>query len=315
MEDNSVDCIITDPPYNIGIDKWDKIDDYINWLIKIFKECERIVKTNGTVWFFHMRFTVLSELHSRISKESNLQHKQLIIINKGIQSIAGRAGNSLRSYPRATEYLQFYTFEDSTGLSKIYSDVSNFSSIKEYLKQQKKQSGLTNKDFNLIFSEYTNKDGCKDRSVIEHYFGNSQWVFPTEELYKNVLQKTGFFKKPYVELKQEYKEYKDKYEGRIEGYESQRYTFNMESGVTDVWNINFYEDRILHTSPKPLKLMKRIVHTASKEGDIILDPFMGSGSTAVACQKLNRNFVGFELEQKYVDIANKRLQQHTLEVT
>jgi len=51
---------------------------------------------------------------------------------------------------------------------------------------------------------------------------------------------------------------------------------------------------------------------ATNEGDTVLDPFMGSGTTAVACKQLQRNFIGFELSQKYVDIANRRLQQDTL---
>jgi len=48
---------------------------------------------------------------------------------------------------------------------------------------------------------------------------------------------------------------------------------------------------------------------ATNEGDTVLDPFMGSGTTAVACKQLQRNFIGFEISQKYVDIANKRLAQ------
>jgi len=54
----------------------------------------------------------------------------------------------------------------------------------------------------------------------------------------------------------------------------------------------------------------QIVRTATKEGDIVLDPFMGSGTTAVACTKLGRNFIGFEIEPKYVEMANKRIAQH-----
>lgn len=63
--------------------------------------------------------------------------------------------------------------------------------------------------------------------------------------------------------------------------------------------------------------MEYITNTFSKPNDLILDPFIGSGTTAVACAKHQRNFIGFELEQKYVDIANKRvkpwLQQERLQ--
>ena len=62
-----------------------------------------------------------------------------------------------------------------------------------------------------------------------------------------------------------------------------------------------------HLTPKPLLLIKKLIKNSSNENDIVLDPFMGSGTTAVACKELNRRFVGFEIMQKYVDIANDRL--------
>ena len=67
-----------------------------------------------------------------------------------------------------------------------------------------------------------------------------------------------------------------------------------------------------HPTQKPVELCRWILEKYSNEGDTVLDPFMGSGTTAVACKQLQRNFIGFELSQKYVDIANRRLQQDTL---
>ena len=113
VENKSIDAIITDPPYNINKDDWDRIDNYIDWFIDFSKECNRVLKDNGTFWFFHMDFNILSLIHNRLIVDTPFRHKQLIIINKGKQSIAGRTSlDMLRSYPRATEYLQFYTFED-----------------------------------------------------------------------------------------------------------------------------------------------------------------------------------------------------------
>ncbi len=80
-----------------------------------------------------------------------------------------------------------------------------------------------------------------------------------------------------------------------------------------VWRIQTESAKGMnHIAPYPLKLAERCVALWSLEGDTVLDPFMGSGTTAVACKQLQRNFIGFELSQKYVDIANKRLQQDTL---
>lgn len=68
----------------------------------------------------------------------------------------------------------------------------------------------------------------------------------------------------------------------------------------------------IHPTQKPLRIMERIIKTSSKEGNIVLDCFMGSGTTAVACKQLNRNFIGFEINPEYVKIANKRLAQEVL---
>jgi len=67
-----------------------------------------------------------------------------------------------------------------------------------------------------------------------------------------------------------------------------------------------------HPTQKPIEIIKILLKNHSKEGEIICDPFMGSGTTAVACKQLNRKFIGFELSQEYCDIANERLCQSTL---
>ena len=67
----------------------------------------------------------------------------------------------------------------------------------------------------------------------------------------------------------------------------------------------------LHPTQKPLELMRYMVRTYSNPGDLVLDPFMGSGTTAVACVLEKRNFIGFELDEKYFNLANKRLQDLT----
>lgn len=65
----------------------------------------------------------------------------------------------------------------------------------------------------------------------------------------------------------------------------------------------------LHPAQKDLRLISKYVKVLSKENDIILDPFIGSGTTAIACKLLNRNFIGIEKQKKYVDIAKKRINK------
>ena len=76
---------------------------------------------------------------------------------------------------------------------------------------------------------------------------------------------------------------------------------------TNIWKIN-PETKSEHPAPFPISLVDKCVRYYSYEDDTILDPFIGSGTTAVACKLTGRNFIGIELNQKYVDIANKRLQ-------
>jgi site-specific DNA-methyltransferase (adenine-specific) len=66
---------------------------------------------------------------------------------------------------------------------------------------------------------------------------------------------------------------------------------------------------IEHPHQKPLPVMRWLVETMSKPGDTILDPFMGSGSTGVACKQIGRNFIGIEREPKYFAIAEKRIAE------
>lgn len=69
------------------------------------------------------------------------------------------------------------------------------------------------------------------------------------------------------------------------------------------------EGFINHPAPKPKTFIKELLALFSKENDIILDPFIGSGSTAVACKQLKRNYIGFEISKDYCDLAKERLKK------
>ncbi|MFM7859715.1 MAG: DNA-methyltransferase, partial [Flammeovirgaceae bacterium] len=64
-----------------------------------------------------------------------------------------------------------------------------------------------------------------------------------------------------------------------------------------------------HNTVKPTHLMSWLVRLVSKEGDTVLDPFLGSGTTGVACLNLKRNFIGFELDKDYFEIAKARIEK------
>lgn len=67
-----------------------------------------------------------------------------------------------------------------------------------------------------------------------------------------------------------------------------------------------------HPTQKDVNVVRRLIETFSKPEDIVLDPFAGSGTTLLGCKHIGRKFIGFELMQEYVDVANERLAQKTL---
>ena len=66
----------------------------------------------------------------------------------------------------------------------------------------------------------------------------------------------------------------------------------------------------LHPTQKPVALIEYLIKTYTNEGDIVLDNCIGSGTTAIACLNLNRNYIGYEIEKKYFDIAQQRIDEH-----
>jgi site-specific DNA-methyltransferase (adenine-specific) len=69
----------------------------------------------------------------------------------------------------------------------------------------------------------------------------------------------------------------------------------------------------LHITEKPLDLIEKLVFNSSTDNEVVLDPFMGSGTTGVACKNLNRNFIGIELDENYFNIAKDRIENHIVQ--
>jgi len=87
--------------------------------------------------------------------------------------------------------------------------------------------------------------------------------------------------------------------------------------MRDVWSLPLVQGkerikgkdgRALHPTQKPEEMLKRIIIASSNKGDIVLDPFLGSGTTAVMAKKLGRNWIGIEKSKKYIEISKKRIK-------
>jgi len=96
---------------------------------------------------------------------------------------------------------------------------------------------------------------------------------------------------------------------------SKKYFFNYELAkkmnygkqMRNLWEINAEKHKTKHPTEKPEILLERIINIGSRENDTVLDPFMGSGTTGVVAKRYNRNFIGYEIEEEYFLIAQKRI--------
>lgn len=75
------------------------------------------------------------------------------------------------------------------------------------------------------------------------------------------------------------------------------------------------KDDRFHPTQKPTQIISQLLNYYTKEGDLILDPFMGSFTTAVACHKLNRHYIGAELDKEYYRLGSERLAKETAQVS
>jgi DNA modification methylase len=296
IPEKSIDLIVIDPPYNIGIKgaEWDKYskEEYAEFMGNVFRECARILKDNGSFYWFHNDMPQIARLMALLEEHTVFVFNSFITWDKGDwRAISWKnpsEKSNLRSWFNSSEYCLLYTFQDETGVTTA----RNFIEIKAYLQNEREKAGLkTMKEINELLGLSTTGGG-KASNIFGKKETTKPWEFPTKWIYER-LQSTGYFQKPYDVLREE--------------YESERFTHNLDESHNNVWRFKTENRGKYHACQKPLSVIERIIKTSSNEGDIVLDCFMGSGTTAVAAVRTGRNFIGFEREPEYVEIANKRL--------
>ena len=293
IKDESIDLVLIDPPYNISKAEWDKwktVGDYVEFMGKVFLECQRVLKNNGSFYFFHNDFEQMAELQHWIKKNTNFIFKQMIIWNKKFKGCSNEGFlqgfnevEGLRNYQKMAEYCLFYTFQDEE--NQIYCDNDPLRPIKSYFIKAKKEKGFSISKINEMLGH---------RQAEHSFYTKKQWSLPTQETYLQ-LQKILNLPLGFEKIQQ--------------WYENLRYTYNNQKINHSVFNIEIAE-KIGHITPKPVDLLSYIIKTSSNENDIILDCFMGSSSTGVACLKTNRDFIGIELDNKYFDISVNRINTY-----
>jgi site-specific DNA-methyltransferase (adenine-specific) len=306
LEDKSVKLIIADPPYfevKGGFDFiWKTFEDYQKDVEIWAKECKRLLADNGTLlWYGHAKKIAYSQII--FDKYFNLENS---LIWEKIECQTKRQDfEQSRCFAPVTERILMYSNEiEMTGLQAIYSDAELFITIKNYLIKEKEKSKLTLTYLNEIL-----KGVRKSDLIAKRYFGNSQWQLPIKQHYEK-LKTTGFFQKPYETLRQEYETLRQEYETLRQEYEVLRRPFNNLYKNTDV--LKYSQEANIsknynHPTQKPEKLTRMLIQTCSNEGDLVFVPFAGSGTECAMSVKEKRNFIGYEIDKTYCDLANKRV--------
>jgi len=232
LDKESIDLIVTSPPYNVGI-KYDNWDDKMSWAD------------------YH-RFT----------------HYWL-----------GEAWEVLKKDGRIAINVPYEINYKDNGSRKLI--------VAEY--------------YNILIQLGFQYNGMVDLQEIQphrvKYTAWGSWLSPSAPYIYNAKECVLLF------CKSEWKKQNDGVSYFDESDEKKQEFIKLVSGNWDY----FAETKKRTEANYALSIPENAIKILSYEGDIVLDPFMGSGTTAVACKRLKRNYIGFEISQNYVDIASNRL--------
>ena len=315
LPDKSFDVIVADPPYNIGKAEWDKwpsVEAYVADVMTWLREFSRLLKDTGSLWMFHSDMAQFSRILAQSQHEPGLILRDFVVLfkrnfrAKSWRTAECAANSGLRSLFNVNEYLAHWFAcprdgpGDATGLERIYSNPGCFKPVKEWYTAQCEALGLTAKD---IGSKYTAVTGKKPY-MLRHYFQDSQFEIPTEQVWRTVYEPLGF--RPYEELRKSYEELR-------KSYEELRNYWRCDDNHCNVWEQTkvFKDNTGWHPTQKPPALYSRILKMSCPPGGRVFDPFLGSGSSRIAAYDLGLDFVGCELDPVYYKLEEERFARHS----
>ena len=324
MNGEKADLVFTDPPYGMKKEKDGVANDNLNYddLLEFNKQwiplTFDLLKDNGS-WYCWGIDEPLMDIYSHILKpmikNKQIAFRNLITWDKG--NGQGQLSADFRMYPIADEKCLFVM----CGKQNYYDEyLEIWEPIRKYMIGEKTKAGLkTCKEINKIIGS-----SQKGGGMANHYFGEKvgQFSLPTEDMYLK-LQKycsdnsIKAFEKEYEEIKKEYEEIKKEYEEiKQEFYKNRAYFDNTYDNMNNVWHFSKTsgEERESaggHATPKPIALCSRAIKASSRENEIVLDVFGGSGSTLIACEQLNRICYCNELEPHWCDVIINRWEKLT----
>ncbi|MCP4052787.1 MAG: site-specific DNA-methyltransferase [Mesoflavibacter sp.] len=299
LPDKCAKLIIADPPYFKVKGEfdfiWKTFEDYLVDVEKWCLECKRILADNGTLlWYGDAKNIAYAQII--FDKHFNLINN--LTWNKG--SFMGlEESEGLRSFAPCTERILMYSNMNDYQDNQLY--IEPMINIRNYLNNERKKARLT-------LDEMCAFCGLNDKGhggIAYHWCSSKQPTMIPEKHYKT-LQGTGFFKKAYSELRKEYEDLRKE-------YEELRRPFNNQFNLQEVLNFSNEQAKTGakydHDTVKPEKLTRALILTCSRKNDLIVVPFVGSGTECAMSAKEKRPFIGYEITEKHAKMAQDRVNK------
>jgi DNA modification methylase len=299
MDGGIAQLIHADPPYGMGKENEgvendnlyaDKLDAFqMDW----WRAFRRVLTDNGSAYIWGNAEDLWRLWFVNGLKDSErFTFRNEIVWQKN--QAQGRLSEKHRQYPTGSERCLFFMIGEQGFSNNSDNYWEGFESIRAYLQTERDKAGMTNKTVADIF-------GFHPR-MADHWFSKSQWSFPQKEQYEAIQKAANgnAFKREYDELKREF-------------YATRAYFDNTHDNMTDVWEYPSVsgEERLGHATPKPLAMIERCIRSSSEENAIVIEPFLGSGTTLIAAEKTNRKCYGMEISPKYCDVIIQRWENAT----
>ena len=215
----------------------------------------------------------------------------------------GMASAGLTQYPQASERCLFFQFGNQfRGNINAIDFPETWEPLRAYLEHEANIAAITRGDIQRVC-------GC---SMYPRWFSRSQFTLIPEKHYKTLqAEYIGRFSRPWKELKTEWDRVKTSPTREIQN--SRSYFDNSHASMYDIWDFRRVSgpERYGHPTPKPVAMMERIMLSSLPQDGICIEPFGGSGTTLIACEKTERICYGMELSPQYCDVIVKRWQDYT----
>jgi len=321
LPEKCANLIIADPPYFEIKGEfdfiWKSFDEYLEFMEDQAQLYKRILADNGSLFVYGDRKNIA---YVQIIFDKYFNFENHIYWQKS-EKCQMEMFDTLRSfYCRGYERVLFYSNDwehpvwAKTGWENVKLNVNNFKPLRSYFESL--QNWIDKSKKSLIDEIGQAADHC-------FRWNSTQWDLPTPETYQKLIDVfkirnwAGF--REYEDLRREYEDLRREYEDLRREYEDLRRPFNNFLKLSDHWfftngNANDYE----HETVKSEQMTRAMLLTCSRQNDLVVIPFAGSGTECAMAAKEGRRFIGFEIKKEYWEMAVKRtapyLQQMRLAI-